>query len=316
MKKIIFAIALALAIASQSAVADLISSGGGSYDAVPLYRTLNFWASGDFSSNNIGGVDYASNIAPLPLSNRAASNTSPGGASFTSVGQAAWSGFYAGRNYASISVNNINSTETYYQVAGTGSATSMQFFTPSAAADHAIFTWHVSGTESNPAGVGRTTGRLDFGATTDSDVSWLNLFDDPTDKLNSITEFGPGTYSYSLPIADLGTLINIFYWSSAFAQINPGDAPQGSNATLTANYSNTFFLESVDLLNGSTSLDNWTLKDMNTNTDVFNQNGRLVAIDPAQPLPTVPGPAAIVLLATGFLGFAVSRRKTTQTYPQ
>lgn len=65
-------------------------------------------------------------------------------------GASAHSGFYAGRNQASLSVTNANAGDTYYEVAGQGSATSVQFFDPSAAAAYATFTWRMSGTTFNP----------------------------------------------------------------------------------------------------------------------------------------------------------------------
>ena len=52
----------------------------------------------------------------------------------SAAGASAYSGFYAGRNYANISVTNANVNDLYYAVAGQGSATSAQFFDPSAAA--------------------------------------------------------------------------------------------------------------------------------------------------------------------------------------
>jgi hypothetical protein len=226
---------LTLAIAALTpslASAGNIEEVAGDYGVTPLYRALVFGGidrDGGFANEDFTGIDYVSNTAP-----RAAATVSgsfaANGASFNGLGQSVWSGFYAGRNYAQISVSNASASDGYYLVAGQGTATGVRFYTAEAAAARATFTWRVSGTESNPSGIGRTTGRLDFGASTDSSVNWLNLFDDPDGKLDSITELGPGTYTYSLPIADLGTLINLYYWSSAFAEVKAGQSPAGSSA--------------------------------------------------------------------------------------
>ena len=113
-----------------------------------------------------------------------------------------------------MSVTNANVADTYYEVAGQGSATSVRFFDPSAQAASARFSWHVTGTTSNPSNIHpnctvdfltcfpTATGRLDFGASTDPNVHWNNLFSDPN---FGITEFGTGTFTYNLPIANLAT---------------------------------------------------------------------------------------------------------------
>ena len=88
------------------------------------------------------------------------------------------------------------------------------------------------------------TGRLDFGASTDANVTWNNLFSDPN---FGITVFGAGVYTYPMPITNLGDIINLFYWSSAYTQVNPGDAPAGSNFALSTQHFNSFVLETVGL---------------------------------------------------------------------
>jgi hypothetical protein len=308
------ALLAALCGLSTAASGALISEGSGDFGTVPLYRALVFGgidrdsaSDPGFAGEDINGIDYVSSLAPRPLA-EVTGTVSANGATFNGTGQSAWSGFYAGRNYARASVSNSDPDDTYYQVAGTGTATSVQFFTPQAQADHATFTWHVSGTESNPSGVGNATGRLDFGATTDPDVTWSELFFDPEDKLDSITRFGPGTYSYTLPIADLGAVIRLFYWSSAFAEIKAGNAPAGSSFALTANYANTFVLENVELFDANGDpISEWTLDDLDQGSTVFDQDGRVGDIDPPPPLPE---PAALALLL-GALATAAARRRGT-----
>ncbi len=321
----------ALAVMSTPASADIVSAGGGDYTTVPLYRALAFGTVnfGDSSRNGaINGIDYVSNLAPLPLA-RGDTTITTNGATFVGRGASAYSGFYAGRNYASVSVTNANVADTYYEVAGQGSATSVRFFTPEAAAARARFTWHVSGSQSNPSLIGPvncptpdpqldcfppTTGRLDFGASTDGAVNWLNLFNDPDDQLQSITKFGTGTFSYDLPIVDLDTTINLFYWSSAYAQVNPGDAAAGSNFTLSADYFNTFLLENVKLYDADDNpISEWSMRDLNQDETVFNQSGRLAAVAPPPDLNAVPEPLSAWLVGTALLGLTTLRRRTART---
>jgi hypothetical protein len=304
-----------LACLPGAALAGFSDDQSADFSRVPLYRAYVFGgvdrnsaAQPGYASEDFIGINYASNTGPRAVANVSGS-VNANGATWSGVGQSAWSGFYAGRNYAQISVNNAQVTDNYYMVAGQGSATSVQFFTPEAAAARATFTWHVSGTESNPSGIGRTTGRLDFGASTQAGVSWLNLFDDPNNQLNSITEFGPGTYTYSLPIANLGQAINLYYWSSAFAEVNPGDAPAGSSFTLTANYANTFVLEGVQLYDANdAAIDEWTLTDLNLGKAVFDQNGRIDAIAPPPPVPE-PGTLALLMAGLATVASVVRRRR-------
>jgi hypothetical protein len=323
--------AAAVLLLAPSARATIVSVGGGNPDAVPLYRALAF-GSINFANETTNGIDYFSNFAPLPMANGSTA-IAHNGATLTTVAAAAYSGFYAARNYAQITVTNANSADDYYAVAGQGTATTVQFFTPEVAAARARFTWHVTGTTLNPSGVGDTTcptpipapgcfpastGRLDFGASIDPATTWVNLFDDPNNKLDSITRFGPGTFTYDLPVADLGEVIRLFYWSSAYAQINEGEVAQGSTFSLTADYYNTVVLEGVELFD---ALDNpiseWTLQDMtdpNAPSVVFNQNGRQVPVEDAPALPTppdlpVPEPSGIALLSAAALAAAGARKR-------
>lgn len=318
--------AAAALLVATAAHADLVPSGGGSYDQVPLYRALTFGSvnfTADSANGGIDGIDYASNVGPMGLA-RNTTFIQAHGATFSSQGAAAYAGLYAGRNHAQMSVTNANAGDLYYQVAGQGTATSVRFFTPEAAAARAVFTWHVSGTSSNPAGLGQTncpmpvpppgcfppaTGRLDFGASTDPAANWLHLFSDPDDLLDSITRFGPGTYTYTLPIADLGSVINLFYWSSAYTQINAGEAPQGGSFTLTADYFSTYVLEDVQLLDAAGQpIPEWTLRDLNADAVMFDQDGRVAPVAPPPDL-AVPEPASLMLVAMGMAGALRARRR-------
>ena len=60
--------AAALAALTGPASAALVPSGGGDFDVVPLYPALAF-GTVNFGGNGgaINDIDYASNVAPLPL---------------------------------------------------------------------------------------------------------------------------------------------------------------------------------------------------------------------------------------------------------
>jgi hypothetical protein len=89
----------------------------------------------------------------------------------------------------------------------------------------------------------------------------VDLFANPQGPINAMTRFGVGTFTYQLPIANLGDEIDLYYWSSAYTQVNPGDVAAHSNFTLSANYFNTV-LEQVQLFDAQDNpISAWTLQD-------------------------------------------------------
>ncbi len=300
------AAAAALALTAAAAHADLREEGGGAYDLAPMYRALNygFVYDGNTGGDVMEGLSYVSNVAPN-VNSLETGRMDLDGSTAWYTGSAQYSGFYAARTYASLTVQNANPDHMYYWVAGQGTTTSITFFDANAAAARAVFRWAVTGTSSSPAG-GWADGRVDFHATTETGRSWLDLFNGGFE--NTLSEYGPGNYTYTLPSAPLGTPINLFFWSSAFVQVSPGDVPAGSDFSITANYSRTVVLEAVELYDADDNrLTEWTMVDTATGTPLFMDGVRLVPVLPTSPIPE-PGVWAMMLGGLATLGWLRRRR--------
>lgn len=291
-----------VAMAGSPALADVRYEGGGDFSVAPLYRALNYGFIYDQSTDAIvlEGLDYASNVAPL-VNAVETGRMDMGGATAWYTGSAQYSGFYAARTFASITVANASADHMYYWVAGQGTTTSLTFFDPGAAAARAEFRWHVTGTSESSGGTGRADGRIDFHATTESGRNWLDLFDGGFE--DTLSAFGPGTYTYTLPSVPLGTPINLFFWTSAFVELMPGELGDGDGTTLTANYSRTIVLESVELFDAEDNpVSGWMVTDTASGTPLFDDSGRLAPVLPAAPIPE-PGTWAMMLGGLASLGW-------------
>lgn len=296
------ALAASVALTGGTAMADVRYEGGGDFSAAPLYRALNYGFIYDQRTGAIDleGLDYASNVAPR-VNVVETGRMDMDGATAWYTGSAQYSGFYAARTFASITVANARSDHMYYWVAGQGTTTSLTFFDPAAAAARAEFRWHVTGTSDSSSGTGRADGRIDFHATTDGGRNWLDLFNGGFE--GTLSAFGPGTYTYTLPSVPLGTPINLFFWTSAFVELMPGDLADGSGTTLTANYSRTIVLESVALFDADDNpVSGWTAVDTASGTALFDDSGRLAPVLPAAPIPE-PGTWAMMLGGLASLGW-------------
>ncbi len=272
----------------------------------PFYRGFAFGGiarDGNFSfqSEDSTSVDYANNFAPQPLV-RVAGTEQAEGATMFYEGWSTYSGFYAARSYATMTVNNAQADQDYYVVAGQGTTTVARFFTPEAAAARATFTWRVTGSSTNPsnggaapASGGWADGRVDFFATTEGGRSWFDLFNGGFQ--NTLFEYGPGTYSYTLPVAALGDPIYLYFWTSAFTQMQSGQFSQGDNFTLTANFANTVVLDEVTLEDElGNPITEWQMADDNTGELLFDQTGRITDIAPP---PAIPEPGTWALMGAG-----------------
>ena len=311
MRLLPISVALAAACTSASAAPTILENGDPSL--APYFRTnaiigVDRYALTDpgIAFDDLFGTLYSSNVAPLTVPSASAALGLGPGQSLSGRSSSAFSGLYASRNFAELSVTNADPNASYYVTSGQGTVSSVRFFDPSAAATRAVMTWRVTGSATNSSPFGRTDGRMDFGATTTPGRAFNDLFTDPA-ALAAVTYFGPGTYTYNLPIQNLGETIYMYFWTSAFAQILAGDAPAGANALLTANFASTFVLTDVQLLDvDDRPISAWTMVDEFSSTVVFDERGRQASIEGPPDVPPVagvpvPGALALVLLGMGAL---------------
>jgi hypothetical protein len=309
------AIGCVFAFGAGAASAAFVSSGGGSDEGVPLYRAQVFGGIDTLAATDPGyrlqdivdGIDYASNTTPLPVATGGGTRSASGG-TMTASAWTAYSGFMAARNQASMTVSNAQATDDYYMVAGQGGTTQVRVLaqTPPALA---TFTWTVTGSTS-AGGPGRADARLDFGATTSPAVSWFDLFD-PQSPLSALSVFGPGTFSYTLPLTGQDQLVNLYYWSAAFVLLAHDTVPNGTGTSLSADFGSTFVLSNVELFDSNGELlTDWSMTDATTQALLFDAGGRVAEIAdvPALPDGTVPEPAPAALLAAALLAAGVLRR--------
>jgi hypothetical protein len=295
-----------------------VSAGAQSLQ-VPQFRAFAFSGTGNSSDNDFFAINDFSHSylsSPIPANVFLPSTTqtftgSKGEVSFTASSAANYRGFWSDGTYAHGEVDNVyypTASDTsvpygYYVVGGMGSLTTEEFESPLALnGAFAVYHWKVEGqTTSN---FGTINSRLDFGVGQDA-TSFDDIYN-PNVTYNLMTKYGPGDYTYQAPVT-IGTTYDFFFWSSSFWEVDPNqlvNLPANmSEIDGTAQFMDTFILNSIDLYNGDGSLvPQWNLVDTTTGQTVFTQNGRVV-----------PEPGSLALLAGLSLSGIAFLRKRRQS---
>lgn len=265
---------------SSGAFAGMTFQANGDATKSPYYNTqvtlgLNNGGANNGNFSGTDGIYYDDNTEPLSTYNMDATETL-NTATVHATGQSTFGGFYQAHNKVSLNVTNAQNADGYYALAGQGTKTGVEFFAPVDAAT-VTYHWHVDGQSLQNSSYGTTTSRLDFMASETPDERWNDLFSNP----DHLLAFGPGDFTYTIPTT-LNTPISLFYWSSAYAQVNSGQATTGSNAEFISDFSDTYTLDQIVLTDSNGNvIPNWSLQDTDTGEEVFNQDGRVDSPEPA-----------------------------------
>ncbi|WP_309712431.1 hypothetical protein [Armatimonas sp.] len=209
-------------------------------------------------------------------------------------------GFFAAKNFAQLSVSNVQNAG-YYAIAGRGSHTTVEFFTPEALAQRAVFHWTVTGSSST--NIGTAGSRIDFAAGVYPTTDFNGFFEIPQGP--RLEAYGPGSYTYNLPMV-LNQPLDLFYWSSAYIEVKDSEIASvvGGSINGVANFSSTYVLDQIDLFDTNDNrITNWTMQDSATGQRVFDQNGPVGSTGNA-----IPEPMSVAFLLIGGTVVVVRRR--------
>lgn len=210
------------------------------------------------------------------------------------------------RTSASMQVSShIAANGGYNVVASAGSRTQAQF-SSQATPGQVVFTFAVSGTESEPFGT--ALHRLDFLARPyqQGSGSFFDVF-----APEALHELGPGTFQYTYTGSTANPLDILFYSASAVIvglqdPASRGLPANGASFTAFADYAHTVNLTDIDLFTASGDpITEWAMTDAESNALLFTQDGR---VSP------VPVPAALWLFGTALAAaVGASRRRAAST---
>lgn len=215
-------------------------------------------------------------------------------------------GFFAAKNFAQLSVSNAQN-QGYYALAGRGSHTTVEFFTPEALAERAVFHWHVTGNSNT--NVGTAGSRIDFAAGSYASTDFNGFFDIAQGP--RLQAFGPGDYTYTLPMT-LNQPIDLFYWSSAFVEVKDSEIGPvvGGAIHAVADFSSTYVLDKIELFDtDGNAIPQWSMAEQSTGVVMFTEQGRTAAAG-AIGGSSIPEPSSVLFVTVGGTLVIVARRRS------
>lgn len=232
-------------------------------------------------------------------------NTNYAGASVEAMASAIGGGFYVAKNYAKVSINNVQDSG-YIAGGGYGSHTQLKFLEAPSNVAYSVFRWDVTGSTTTTFNTGYAGSVLQFMAGYYPTQTFNSVFNTPTPHADLYVYENEGNFTYNLPIV-IGQNIDLFYQSTASVHLTRDEAQDflGGFYSAEADFASTTTLSRIDLYDSSNTLitSNWTLADVSSGQALYNQNGRIQAGSSA------PEPGTVGLVALGALMIARKARR-------